>query len=152
WLLAFNHCLNTQVPLRHDNPFDRIYDSGDFRLVLTAEPLVDSTRFYWSEVYHSTEGRLTAEKLQIQGTAGLLRSANAPSAGQLEAIRNGVAVSGFTAVSNCAMAAAGGGYANQCQAATGSHKGYFLIRFDYRYTNKAGESTGTFYSNIVVVQ
>lgn len=150
---AASRCNTTEVPFNHDNPFDRIYDSGKFRLVLVAEPLTDTTRFYWSEVYHSEEGKLNSEKLKINGTAGLLRSAAAPSPAQLQAIRNGAALSGFTAVAGCSIAATDTGYANQCQAATGNHKGYFLLRFDYLFTNKSGiDSTGILYSNIVVVE
>lgn len=150
---AASRCNTTEVPFNHDNPFDRIYDSGKFRLVLVAEPLADTTHFHWSEVYHSEEGKLSTENLKINGTAGLLRSATAPSPAQLQAIRNAAALSGFAAVPGCSIAATDRGYANQCQAASGNHKGYFILRFDYLFTDKSGtDKTGILYSNIAVVE
>jgi hypothetical protein len=46
---------------------------------------------------------------------------------------------------------AGNGYAGNCDV-TSSPKGYFVIRFSYRYTGKTNPGSGIFYSNIVVVQ
>jgi hypothetical protein len=146
-------CAVTEVPLGHDNPLDRIYDSGDFRMVLTAEAKSAAlTQLTWSKVFHSKDGALTNAVLKLNPSASILRSATAPSAADLAAVRNRTALSGaFATVAECSGKITGTTYAGDCEVSS-TPKGYFIIQFNYSYTGKSGTATGIFYSNFVVVQ
>jgi hypothetical protein len=152
-VVALTGCAITEVPLGHDNPLDRIYDSGPFRMVLTAEAKSAAlTQLSWSHVYHNIDGKLNSDQLILNPSASVLRSASAPSASDISAVKNGQPVSGaFAAVGECSVQVAGNGYAGNCDV-TSAPKGYFVIRFSYRYTGKTNSGSGIFYSNIVVVQ
>lgn len=148
-------CDNTEVKMRHENPLDRIFDSGNFRVVLTAEEKANgNTALTWSNVFHSTQGELSTEKLKINGSAQIFRSAANPGATDINAVKNGSALSGsFAAVGTCTIAAAGDSYAGTCDAVNPSNKGSFIVQFNYRFTDKSDlTTTGTIYSNFVVVQ
>lgn len=151
--LFFSACAVTEVPLAHDNPLDRIYDSGKFRLVLTGEAKsANLTQLSWSNVYHSEDRELNAENLKLNPDASILRSATAPSATDIAAVKNGSALSGaFSAVSECVVSAKDSSYAGSCNVTSAPTKGYFIIRFNYRYT-KSDTTTGILYSNFEVVQ
>jgi hypothetical protein len=146
-------CAVTEVPLGHDNPLDRIYDSGDFRMVLTAEAKSTGlTQLTWSNVFHSKDGELTDTVLKLNTSASILRSAAAPSAADLTAVKNRATLSAaFAAVGECSVKVTGTGYAGNCDVSS-TPKGYFIIQFNYAYTGKSGTATGIFYSNFVVVQ
>lgn len=146
-------CAITEVPLGHDNPLDRIYDSGSFRMVLTAESKSASlTQLTWSNVFHGEDGELTDTGLKLNTSASILRSAAAPAAADLTAVKNRATLSGaFAAVGECSVKVTGTGYAGNCDVSS-APKGYFVIQFNYRYTGKSGTSAGIFYSNFVVVQ
>ena len=148
-------CTNTEVKMRHENPLDRIFDSGNFRIVLTAEEKVNgNTTLNWSNVFHSTEGELTAEKLKINGSAQIFRSATSPGATDINSVKEAGALSGsFSAVGTCTIAAAGESYAGTCDAVNPANKGSFILQFNYRFTDKSDvTTTGTIYSNFVVIQ
>jgi len=148
-------CTNTEVKMRHENPLDRIFDSGNFRIVLTAEEKPNgNTTLNWSNVFHSTEGELSAEKLKINGSAQIFRSAASPSAIDINSVKEAGALSGsFTGVGTCTIAAAGDSYAGTCDAVNPSNKGAFILQFNYRFTDKSDvTTTGTIYSNFVVIQ
>lgn len=146
-------CAITEVPLGHDNPLDRIYDSGQFRMVLTAEAKSASlTQLTWSNVFHSEDGEASDAELKLNTSATILRSAAAPSAADLTAVKNRATIPGaFAAVGECTVKVTGTGYAGNCDV-TSAPKGYFIIQFNYRYTGKSGTAAGIFYSNFVVVQ
>ncbi|HMV36880.1 MAG TPA: hypothetical protein PKM44_09765 [Turneriella sp.] len=146
-------CAITEVPLGHDNPLDRIYDSGKFRMVLTAEAKSASlTQLTWSNVFHSEDGELTDAELKLNNSATILRSAVAPIAADLTAVKNQATLSGaFATVGECSVKVTGTGYAGNCDVSS-VPKGYFIIQFNYRYTGKAGTVAGILYSNFVVVQ
>lgn len=151
--VLLTRCAVTEVALGHDNPLDRIYDSGPFRMVLTAEAKSASlTQLTWSNVFHSVDGVLGEGELTLNPSATVLRSAAAPTDADLTAVKNQAAISGaFTAVSECSVRLTGTGYAGSCDV-TSAPKGYFIIQFNYRYSGKSGTSAGIFYSNFVVVQ
>ncbi len=152
-VVFFAGCAITEVPMRHENPLDRIYDSGPFRMVLTAEAKSASlTQLTWSNVYHSEDGELAESELKLNTTATILRSALAPTTADLNAVKNQASLSGaFTAVGECSVKVTGTGYGGNCDVSS-APKGYFIIQFNYRYTGKSGTSAGIFYSNFVVVQ
>jgi hypothetical protein len=147
-------CTNTEVKMRHENPLDRIFDSGNFRVVLTAEVKANgNTALTWSNVFHSTEGELSAEKLKINTTAQILHNAASPGTTEITAVKNGIALGGFTPLGTCTIAAVGDGYAGTCDAVSPSNKGSFIVQFNYRFTDKSDlTTTGTIYSNFVVIQ
>lgn len=146
-------CAITEVPLGHDNPLDRIYDSGPFRMVLTAEARsATRTQLSYSNVFHSKDGELSDEVLKLNPNATILRSAAAPSAADLAAVKNEAALSGaFTPVSECAVRSNDSSYAGGCEV-TSTAKGYFILQFNFRYSGKSGAAAGILYSNFVVVQ
>lgn len=146
-------CAITEVPLGHDNPLDRIYDSGPFRMVLTAEAKsANLTQLTWSNVFHAEDGELSDATLKLNPSASVLRSAAAPVAADLTAVKNRATLSGaFAAVGECSVKVTGTGYAGNCEV-NSAPKGYFVIQFNYHYTGKSGTSAGIFYSNFVVVQ
>lgn len=148
-------CSNTEVKMRHENPLDRIFDSGNFRLVLTAEAKASgNTSLTWSNVFHTTEGELSDDKLKINGSAQVFRSAANPGATDITAVKNASALSGsFSAVGTCTIAAANNSYAGNCEAVNPANKGAFIVQFNYRFTDKSDvTTTGTIYSNFVVIQ
>jgi hypothetical protein len=152
---ALAGCTNTEVKMRHENPLDRIFDSGNFRLVLTGEEKASgNTSLTWSNVFHSTEGELSDDKLKINGSAQVFRSAASPGAADITAVKNASALSGsFTAVGTCSVAASGNSYAGNCEAVNPANKGAFIVQFNYRFTDKSDViTTGTIYSNFVVIQ
>lgn len=148
-------CDNTEVKMRHENPLDRIFDSGNFRIVLTGEEKPSgNTTLTWSNVFHSTEGELGTDKLKINGSAQVFRSAASPGATDIAAVKDAAALSGsFTTVGTCTIAAAGDSYAGTCDAVNPLNKGSFIVQFNYRFTDKSDvTTTGTIYSNFVVIQ
>lgn len=148
-------CNGTEMPLDHTNPMDRIYDSGNFRQVLTGvEASTTQSVLNWSNVFHKTDGELSDSSLKINGTASVYMSTTAPSASDLSSVTSAQALSGaFTAVFGCNVVAANASYAGSCPVTTNSGRGYFIIRFNYTYTNSGGSATsGIFYSNFVVLQ
>lgn len=149
--LLFSACAITEVPMPHTNPLDQIYDSGDFRLVLTAEAkTANLTQLSWSNVYHREDRELNDTELTLNPNASILRSAAPPTAADITAVKNGSTLSGaFSLVSECVVSAKNSSYAGSCDV-TSAPKGYFIIRFNYRYT-KSG-TTGILYSNFEVVQ
>lgn len=154
-ITAASACTNTEVKMRHENPLDRIFDSGNFRLVLTAEEKASgNTGLTWSNVFHSTEGELSDDKLKINGSAQIFGSAASPGAADINAVKNGAALSGsFAAVGTCTVAAANNSYAGNCDAVNPANKGAFIVQFNYRFTDKSDiTTTGTIYSNFVVIQ
>jgi hypothetical protein len=148
-------CTNTEVKMRHENPLDRIFDSGNFRVVLTGEATASgNASLAWSNVYHASEGELTDTKLKINSTAQILRSATTPAASDLTAVQNGAAISGsYSAVGVCVVSAANSSYAGSCDVAPALNKGSYILQFNYRFTDKSDVTTiGTIYSNFVVIQ
>lgn len=144
-------CTATEVPLSHDNPLDRIYDSGDFRLGLIAQAKANVTSLSWSNVYHKTEGALSDTNLKLNTTAVMLRSAAIPSTQDQNSVKNATTLSAsFATVSTCSIAVANASYAGTCDVTA---SGYYIIQFNYKFTNKAGvTTTGILYSNFVAVQ
>jgi hypothetical protein len=149
--LLFASCTATEVPLSHDNPLDRVFDSGDFRLGLTSQAKPNGASLSWSNVYHKTEGALSDSNLKLNATASILRSATIPSTQDQNSVKNASTLSaGFSAVSACPVAAANASYAGTCDV---SASGYYIIQFNYKFTNKSGVVTsGILYSNFVAVQ
>ncbi len=148
-------CTNTEVKMRHENPLDRIFDSGNFRVVLTGEAAASgNAALVWSNVFHSTEGELSDDKLKINSTAQIYRSATTPSVADIGAVQNGTALSGsFAALGTCTVAAASNSYAGKCDVPSPSNKGAYILQFNYRFTDKSDvTTTGTIYSNFVVIQ
>lgn len=144
-------CTATEVPLSHDNPLDRIFDSGDFRLGLTAQAKSNLTSLSWSNVYHKVEGALSDTNLKLNTPASMWRSAGIPSAQDQNAVKNATTLSAsFATVSGCSIVAASASYAGTCDVTAA---GYYIIQFNYKFTNKAGvTTTGILYSNFAVVQ
>lgn len=148
-------CTNTEIKMRHENPLDRIFDSGNFRVVLTGEAAASgNAALVWSNVYHASEGELTDAKLKINTTAQILRSATNPAAVDITAVKNAAALSGsFSALGTCVIGAANNSYAGNCDVAPALNKGSYILQFNYRFTDKSDvTTTGTIYSNFVVIQ
>ncbi len=141
-------CTMTEMRMAHDNPLDRIYDSGSFRYVLTGEPSATNATLTWGSVYYTDDkGKVTelsTSDIQINGTNGaqLLYNANAPSQTEINTVKQGGSL-GYGSV--YALTGAGSGTFTTTAA---SFKGYYIIRLDYKYDGK----TGRLYSNFVAVQ
>lgn len=154
-LLAISGCAMTEIPMAHENPLDRIYDSGNFRLVLTAEATsATSTGLTWSNIYQTTDGEVSDTTMAITTTANVYRSAGAPSATDLDSVKRAGSLSGaFTQINSteCPVKLVGSSYAGSC-AVTSTPKGYFIIQFNYKYTGKSNPASGILYSNFVAVQ
>lgn len=148
--LAGISCTSTEIPLSHDNPLDRIFDSGSFRMGLTGDTKGTGTSLAWSNVFHKTEGALSDSNLKLNSSAAVLRSATSPSASDLTAVKSATALSAsFAQVAGCAVAVAGTSYAGSCESTL---QGYFIIQFNYKFTDKAGvTSSGIIYSNFAAV-
>lgn len=148
-LLFLGRCAMTEMPMPHDNPLDRIYDSGDYRMVLTGTALSASeSQLSWGGVFRADEGELKSTDLQLNGSAVLYRSATQPSSADLDAVKKTQSLSGaFTAVGGCSFSPKDESYAGGC-VVTSTPKGYFVIKFPYKDSSKSG----TFYSNFVEIQ
>lgn len=150
-ILVLAGCTGTEMRMAHENPLDRIFDSGSFRLVLTGEATSATvSTLSWGSVYYTSDtGKITelsTEDIQISGSAQVFYSAAAPGATDIAAVKQGGTLSGsFAAVCTLTTTAAG-----SCTAtpASGTGKGYYIIRLDYKYDNK----TGRIYSNFAGVQ
>lgn len=150
-ILVLAGCTGTEMRMAHENPLDRIFDSGSFRLVLTGEATSATvSTLSWGSVYYTSDtGKITelsTEDIQISGSAQVFYSAAAPGATDIAAVKQGGMLSGsFAAVCTLTTTAAG-----SCTAtpASGTGKGYYIIRLDYKYDNK----TGRIYSNFAGVQ
>lgn len=150
--LFFAGCTLTEMRMAHDNPLDRIFDSGSFRLVLTAEASsATAATPTWGAVYFTNDSgkisELSSDDIQVSGTNGsqIFYSAAAPGATDITAVKQGGTLSGaFAAVCTLTTTAAG-----SCTAtpASGTSKGYYIIRLDYKYDNK----TGRIFSNFVEI-
>lgn len=152
-ILVLAGCTGTEMRMAHENPLDRIFDSGSFRLVLTGEATSATvSTLSWGSVYYTSDAgkisELSSEDIQASGTNGsqVFYSAAAPGATDIAAVKQGGTLSGsFAAVCTLTTTAAG-----SCTAtpASGTGKGYYIIRLDYKYDNK----TGRIYSNFAGVQ
>ena len=151
-------CTATEMKLSHDNPLDRIYDSGAFRMVLTGEKSGSTTTLTWSNVYYTDANGKSSEvsdtTLKTNGTVSMLRSAAAPTTQDLNAVKSGSGnPPGFSTLTGCTVAAVSNKYSGSCDITGTNNSGYYIIQFNYTFTDDAGiVSTGILYSNFVSVQ
>lgn len=142
-MFAPSACTLTEMTMAHDNPLDRIYDSGSVRLVLTGEAAsaTASTLTWGSVSYKNDKG--SVKELTASDTQGaqMFYKSTAPTLGELDTVRNGGTL-GYATATGCTISIGTGG---NCTATV---KGYFIIRATYNYDGK----TAVFYSNFVVVQ
>jgi hypothetical protein len=141
-------CTVTEMRMAHDNPLDRIFDSGSFRLVLTSEATATNAALTWGSVYYTdAKGKITelsTSEIQISGTAQLLYNPAAPSQTDLNTVKQGADLPvAYTPA--FPLTSAGAGTFTTTAAA---FKGYYIIRLNYKYDDK----TGRLYSNFVAVQ
>ncbi len=148
-LLFLGRCAMTEMPMPHDNPLDRIYDSGDYRMVLTGTIVsLTESQLNWSGIFRVEKGEVDVRDVQMNGSAVIYRSAAEPSAADLDAVKKAQSLSGaFSAVGGCSVGPKDESYAGAC-AVTSTPKGYFILKFPYRDSSKSG----TLYSNFVEIQ
>ena len=140
-------CTITEMKMAHDNPLDRIFDSGSFRYVLTAESSATNATLSWGSVFY-TDGNgkvteLSTSEIQINGVAQLQYTATAPSQTDINTVKNKGALAYPTPPYTLPNAGPG-----SFTTTSAGFKGYYILRLDYKYDGK----TGTLYSNFVAVQ
>ncbi|HRP68080.1 MAG TPA: hypothetical protein PLY93_00915 [Turneriella sp.] len=139
-------CAFTEVAEEHSNPLDPIYDSGSFRLSLVGEDTGTSAKLSWGHIFYKdakgSVSELTEDEIKVSGTAQVLFKNTTPSAADITTVKAAGALGGYTPVHTIPNAK------ESTQMVTGSYKGYYIIRFDYKYDGK----TGRLYSNFVAVQ
>jgi hypothetical protein len=152
--MLVGRCAITEQPLDHENPLDRIYESGNFRMVLSAESTsTSSTTLRWGNVYHTSEGELSDSNLKLNTTASVLYKATAPTSTEIASVKAKTALTGYTTVTSCPVAVSSSSYAGTCGLTGSSSKGTFIILFNYKFTDKSGVTTsGILYSNFVEIQ
>lgn len=140
-------CTMTEMKMAHDNPLDRIFDSGAFRYVLTAETGASAATLTWGSVFYTDDkgkvSELTTSEIQINGVAQLQFTATAPSQTDINTVKTGGALA-YPSPPYTLLNAGSGNFTTTA----GSFKGYYILRLDYKYNG----STGRIYSNFVAVQ
>ena len=156
-MATLSSCTMTEYPLTHTNPLDRIFDSGDFRLMLTGEsPSSTTAKLTWGDVYDvtlKTSNPVTSDNLKINGTnaAQLLYKSGSPSTTDIAAVKTSTALGGYTML--YPLVAVGSSYSGTHTASSPNHRGTYIIQFSYSYKNSAGTTTtGILFSNFVVIE
>lgn len=155
--LSTASCTVTEMPLDHTNPLDRIYDSssGDFRMALTGESTSSTTaKLTWADAYHKKDGLTTDSNLKLQSTSALLYKTGSPTADDVVKVKAGTLAAGVNGYASVyTIAAVAGSYSGTFTGMNPQNKGTFVIQFNYKYTSKSDViTTGTFYSNFVVLE
>ncbi len=155
-ILTFAACHNTELITEHSNPLDRIFDDGDFRIVLSQpEKQADGTWLIrWSNVFHKTEGELDDQVFMLNAGAVLASMNSAPTAADLQAIRNNSLDHNFD-TDILYIQAKKGSYAGSHNLGTlsGVTIRSYVIYMSYYYIdpNKDNQKTsGIIHSNVVV--
>jgi hypothetical protein len=148
-VMLLSSCTITEMKLAHDNPLDRIFDSGSYRLVMTGDATSStSSTLTWGSIFYTNDKGKTTElstsDIQISGSAAVLYSATVPTQTQIDAVKQAGSLAGYSALFSLTTAGAG----SYATTAAGQNKGSYIIQLSYNYAG----TTGTLYSNFVVIQ
>jgi len=143
--LALGACTMTEVAYGHENPLDDIYDSGAYRLVLTAQSVsATQVNLSWGSVYYKNEKGSVSAVSSLTGTPQLFYKSTAPTQAELDTIKKTAALTGYTSVA-CSITL---GSAGTCFTSTAPYSGYYIIEATYNHDGRSGR----LFSNFAVVQ
>lgn len=154
-VLAGSSCTMTEMPLNHTNPLDTIYDNTELRMVLTGKSTSSTTAtLTWADAYHNVDGKTTDDSLKLQSSAQLLYKSGSVTTDDVAKLKDGSLANGVNSYASVySITAIGGSYSGTYAGTNPQNKGVYVIRFNYKYTSKAGVTTsGTFFSNFVVLE
>lgn len=149
-LIWFLGCV-AEIEERHDNPLDRIFDDGEFRLVLNPPTRQNDGTYMikWSNVFHREKGELSDKDFKLIGPSFLAGCTCLPNPTDLNHIKENKLAPSFTQ-NLYAITLKNSSYAGQHDLSyipEGSVRSY-VIYLNYLYLPT--QKTGIMHSNVVV--
>lgn len=142
-------CAQTNIPLEHSNPYDAVFDSGGFRIVLWKSSENGELVLNWSNVTHE-EFDLSDEKFAV--SFKVFSISGKPTTADIEAIQNGDSSVNSTTTQvypaqTANITSQTKDIANSFNAGTVSTLTSYFIEADYTHTEQGSDNI---YSNVVV--